>query len=417
MCNVEYKIKDINLADEGRRSIETAMENMPVMSVINDRLGYQKPFSGLNVALCSHITKETAVACIAIKNAGANVLMVSSNPRSTQDDVAAALVKHYGISVYGHSEQTSEEWVEYRERIFDFNPNLILDDGAEILPMVYYKYPSLAENLIGTTEQTTSGVKKVANMDKAGILKHPVIAVNSSKIKHLFDNRFGVGQTSATSILQITNVLIATENIVVIGYGPVGKGIASDFRGLGGHVTVCESDPLRALEAYMDGFNVASCEEAAAKGTLFITATGSCDVIPVDLILKMKSGAILSNCGSGQREFEYNQLKEMAVSCEEVRPYMEKLTFSNGKYIYALTEGRVTNLVGGEGNPAAVMDLSFAAITLAVEYLTKNKLENRMYVMPEEVDKAIGLIKLNEFGIKLTKHTQKQIEYDGDWHK
>lgn len=413
----QYNIKDINLADSGKKSIEKAIENMPVMEVISDRLEYQQSFANLKIALCSHITKETAVACIALKKAGADVIMVSSNPRSTQDDVAAALVKYYGISVFGHSQQTEEEWIEFREHIFSFMPDLLLDDGAEILPMIYEKCPELANNLMGSTEQTTSGVNKVINMDKGGILKHPVIAVNSSNIKHLFDNHFGVGQTGVTTILQLTNILVATECIVVVGYGPVGKGIANDMRGIGGHVVVCEIDPIRALEAYMDGFTVSNIESAAKVGTVFITATGSCDVIPIDVIQTMKLGAILSNCGSGQVEFDYEGIRRSAVSSEEVRPNMVKYTFQNGKYVYVLTEGRVTNLVGGEGNPAAVMDLSFAAITLAVEYLASNKLEAGMHVMPDSIDKAIALIKLNEFDIHLSKPTLKQMEYDKDWHK
>ena len=414
---LHYKIKDIALADQGKHNIETAMENMPVMKIIHDRFQYQSFFKNIKIAVCSHITKETAIACIAFKNAGAEVLLVSSNPNSTQDEVAAALVKYYDISVYGHSEQTKDEWIEYRKVIFEFWPDILLDDGAEILPMVYESCPELAGHLIGTTEQTTSGVKKVKNMEREGILKHPVIAVNSSKIKYMFDNRFGVGQTSTTTILNLSNVLVGAERVVVIGYGPAGKGIAVNMRGMGGHVIVCEVDPIRALEAYMDGFEVMSIEKAAERGSIFVTATGSCDVIPIDMIMKMRSGAILSNCGSGQVEFDYEGLKKIAAAHEEVHPYMEKFVLPSGRYVYVLTQGRVTNLVAGEGNPSAIMDLSFASISLAAEYLVKNKLENRVYVLPEEIDRAIGRIKLNEFEISLSKPTEKQKVYDRDWHK
>ena len=414
---LQYKIKDIHLAEQGKRSIEMAMENMPVMKIIHERFQYQQVLKNIKIAVCSHITKETAVACIALKNAGADVLLVSSNPHSTQDDVAAALVKYDQISVYGRSSQTRDEWIAYRKDVFSFRPDILLDDGAEILPMIYESCPELAEHLIGTTEQTTSGVKKVKNMELAGILKHPVIAVNSSKIKHLFDNRFGVGQTSTTTILNLSNVLVGAERVVVIGYGPAGKGIASNMRGMGGHVIVCETEPIRALEAYIDGFEVMSIEKAVEKGSIFITATGSCDVIPLDLIMKMQSGAILSNCGSGQVEFDYEGLKQISVSQEEVRPYMEKFILPNGRYVHVLTEGRVTNLVAGEGNPAAIMDLSFASISLAVEYLVKHELQNLVYVLPEEIDQAIGRIKLNEFEISLSKPSEKQKAYDKDWHK
>lgn len=415
--HIESRIKNPELADIGLERIGSALDNMPVLSVISDKFDYYKTFKGLRIALCNHITKETAAACIALKAGGAEVLLVSSNPRSTKDEVAAALVKHYGITVCGHSDQTAEEWNEYREQVFRFKPDILLDDGAKILPMLYEKYPDYADRLIGTTEQTTSGVKKCKNMEQAGILKHPVIAINSSCIKHLFDNYFGVGQTSLTTIARICNLLIATETVVVIGYGPVGKGIALRAKGLGAHVIVCEINPINALSAYLEGYSVMSIQEAAKIGTVFITATGSGDVIPIDAIMNMKSGAILSNCGSGQVEIDIASLKEKAVSSKEIRPHMVRYYLEDGKYVHVLTDGRVTNLVGDEGNPAVIMDLTFSAIVLGAEYLIKEKLEPSVYTMPQKVDEMIASIKLNEFDIKISKPTEKQKQYDMEWRE
>lgn len=414
---VESRIKDLGLADIGVERIKSAMEDMPVLSVIGGRFDFSKTLAGLKIAFCSHITKETAAACIALKSGGADVLLVSSNPCSTQDEVAAGLAKHYGITVCGHSQQTPDDSAEYREQIFRFKPDILLDEGAEILPILYQNYPDCAARLIGSTEQTTSGVNKCENMEKNDILKHPVIAVNSSRIKHLFDNYFGVGQTSITSIARICNLLIATETVVVIGYGPVGKGIAMRAKGFGAHVIVCEINPIHALNAYLEGYSVMDIQDAAKVGTVFITATGSSDVIPIDAIMNMKPGAILSNCGSGQTEIDMISLKEKAVSCEEIRPHMARYYLDNGKHVHVLTDGRVTNLVGGEGNPAVIMDLTFSAIVLGVEYLTTEKLENKVYTMPEKIDEMIAFIKMNEFEIKTTKPTEKQKKYDNDWRK
>lgn len=410
-------IKAPELADAGAEQILFAQNYMPVLSVISSKLEYLIPFEGLKIAICSHITKETAAACIVLKNGGAKVMLVSSNPISTQDDVAAALAMRYGITVCGHSQQTPEEWIQYLEMIFQFEPDILLDDGAEILPMMYEKFPNLAERLLGSTEQTTSGVKKCMNMERAGILKHPIIAVNSSRIKHLFDNYYGVGQSSLTTISNIGNLLFATETVVVIGYGNVGRGISQKAKGLGARVIVCEIDPLKALNAYLEGNMVMTIQEAAKVGTVFITATGSSDVIPIDVIMNMKSGVILSNCGSGQTEIDVASIKEKAVSSKEIRTHMVRYYFDNGKYVHVLTDGRVTNLVGGEGNPAVIMDLTFSAIVLGVEYLIKNKLERKVYTMPEEIDKMIASIKMNEYEIRVSKPTEKQKVYDSDWHK
>ncbi|MDD4291375.1 MAG: adenosylhomocysteinase [Clostridia bacterium] len=417
MRDNDFSIKDIGLASAGLKRIDAAMIDMPVLVTISDRMGYQQALAGKKIAVCSHITKETAVACICLKNSGADVLISSSNPRSTQDDIAAALVEGYGISVYGKSQQTDREWVEFKEKIVEFQPDLLLDDGAEVLPLIYEKYPELTKRLLGTTEQTSSGVVKVKNMEKAGMLKHPVIAINSSKIKYLFDNNIGVGQTSVTSILSIANVLAATEVVVVVGYGNVGRGIALRMQGMGAHVIVCERDEIRALDAYLNGFRVMSLAEAVKTGSIFVTATGSSNIIPLEIILQMKNGAVLSNCGSGQSEVDVKGIKECALSSEVINAHMTSYTLPNRKTVRVLTDGRVTNIVGGGGNPAAIMDLTFSAIVLGVEYLVNNKLEQKVYVMPEEIDKAIALIKLNELDIHLNKETAAQKLYDGDWHK
>jgi len=416
-ANAQSYIKNIELADSGETQIQFALESMPVLSVITGRFDILQPFKGKRIAVCTHITKESAIACLALKSGGGEIVLASSNPISTQDNVAAALVKYHGITVCGTSDLTEDKWKECLEKIFQFKPDIILDEGSEILSKLYERHPDYAERLIGTTEQTTSGVNKAHNMEKAGILKHPIIAVNSSQIKHMFDNYFGVGQTALTTVAQTSNLLVSAETVVVIGYGYVGKGIAAKAKGLGAHVIVCEIDPLKALNAYLEGYSVMNIQEASKIGTVFITATGSSDVIPIDAIMNMKAGAVLSNCGSGQKEIDVASLKERAVSTREIRQHLVRYYLPNGRYVHLLTDGRVTNIVAGGGNPSIIMDLSFSAIVLGVEYLLKEKLENRVYTMPVEIDEAIAQIKMNEFEINVSKPTEKQKKFDLDWHK
>ena len=410
-------IKAPELADAGERNLHFAIENMPVLTILLGMFGIGRPFEGKKIAICCHITKETAVAALVLRNGGGEVLMIASTPDSTQDDIAACLVKYHEISVCGSSEQTEEDVKANYEELIRFAPDIILDEGGAALSRIYEFYPEYAGHLEGVIIQTASGVIKSYNLEKEGLLKHPVIDVDPSRIKHVFDNYFGVGQTGINSIARISNILIGGETVAVIGYGNVGKSLALRAKGMGAHVIVCEIDPIKALNAYLEGYQVMSIQEAAEFGNIYITATGSVDVIPYEVITKMKHGAILANCGSGRHEIATDELKENAISCEEVRPVMMRYDLDNGKCVHLLADGGVVNLCGSEGNPPVVMDLTFTAMVLSVEYLVKNKLKPRVYTLPEEIDEKIALLKLNEFEISLSEPTETQIKYDKDWHK
>ena len=403
-------------AQKGAKDIDYASENMPVLSVIRSKFDYEKPFSGLKIAVCGHITKETAVTCLTLKSGGADLMVLPSEPATLQDHIVAGL-KQQGIMTCGYSGMTLREWTGYKEQVFQFRPDIIMDEGAELLSMMYEQFPDYAENMIGSTVLTSSGISRCRNMERSGMLKHPVITLNSSKIKSLFDNYAGVGQTSVYCVAQICHLLFATETVVVVGYGSVGRGIARKSKALGARVIVCETNPINALSAYLEGYEVMSIQDAARTGTVFFTATGSVNVIPIDVIRNMKPGAILSNCGSGQKEIDIASVKEEAVSSEEIRPHLVRYSFNNGKYVHVLTDGLVTNLIGGNGNPPVIMDLTFSAAVLAVEYLVHEKLESRVHVLPESIDMMIASIKLNEYELKLSKPTEKQKAYDKDWRK
>ena len=414
-----YCILDIGLADQGAERLNASMEEMAVLSTIDGRFSIQMPFEGLKITMCAHITKETACACVALKSGGADVMLIASNPRSTQDDIAAALVRDYGIRVFGYSQQTLEEWDSYKRKAIDFQPDLLLDEASELLSFLYEQSPMTAYHLIGSTEQTTGGVFKLKVMDENHILCHPAIAVNSSKIKHLFDNFYGVGQSSVTSMIEATGSLLAGKTVVVIGYGNVGAGIALRQKGMGANVIVCEIDPVKALDAYLAGYRVMPLKEAAECGEVFMTATGSKDVIPLPVIKKLKSGAFLINCGSGQCEIDVTGLKESAREMVPVNAHVDRYTMENGHFINLVADGRVGNIVVSGGNPPAIMDLTFSQIVLAAEYLVANrgKLNHRMYVMPESVDQKIAKIKLNELTVRIDTPTEIQKKYDSSWHK
>jgi len=415
--NVNSKVKDLSLSEIGEEKILMTAERMPIVAVILEKYNLLRPFDNHRIAINCHITKETAVMCIALKNGGADVLLVASSPTSTQDDIAAALVKYHRITVIGHSLMTPTDVSEGIAAIFAFKPDIIMDEGAEALAYLYEHKPDFMSHIIGATVQTSSGISKCHLLEQDHLLKHPVITVNSSQIKSLFDNYFGVGQTSISSITQITNKLIAGETVVVIGYGSVGKGIALRAKGLGAHVIVCEVDPLLALNAYMEGYYVMSIMEAAKIGTIFITATGSVDVLPFEAIRMMKPGAILSNCGSGQNEIDVDSLKKNAISSKMIQPHMVRYDLFNHKYVYLLTDGRVTNIIAAGGNAPELMDLTFSAVLMSVEYLMDEKLEEKVYTLPNSVNRKIARLRLNELDIHLSEKTSRQQEYDNDWHK
>ena len=414
-----YCILDLHLADQGLARLNASMEEMAVLSTIDGRLSIQLPFEGLRITVCAHITKETGCACVALRSGGADVMLIASNPRSTQDDIAASLVRDYGVRVFGYSQQTEEEWDSYKRRAIDFQPDLLLDEASELLSFLYEVSPETPAHFIGSTEQTTGGVFKLKLMDEAGILKHPAIAINSSKIKHLFDNFYGVGQSSVTAMIQATGGLLAGKTVVVIGYGNVGAGIALRQKGMGANVIICEIDPIKALDAYLHGYRVMPLKEAAAYGEIFMTATGSKDVIPLSVIKQLKSGAYLVNCGSGQVEIDVAGLQGFAVDMERLNPFVDKYTLENGHFVNLVADGRVGNIVVSGGNPAEIMDLTFSQIIMAAEYLVqrRGRMKNRMYVMPETVDQKIAKIKLNELMVDIDIPTAIQKKYDNTWHK
>ncbi len=376
----------------------------------------EKPLKGINISAVLHVTKETAALVKTLKIGGANVALAGSNPLSTQDDVAAALVEE-GISVFAWRGENETEYYSNIESIVKIHePNIVMDDGADLHAYIHEKVSSKLD-IYGGTEETTTGVIRLKAMEKDGVLKYPLIAVNNAYTKYLFDNRYGTGQSAIDGILRATNILIAGKITVVAGYGWVGRGIANRLRGMGARVIVTEVDPIRALEAVMDGFDVMPIAEASKVGDIFVTATGNTKAIRVEHILNMKDGAILSNAGHFNVEVDVKGLKETAVKVRNIRPYVDEYTLPNGKKVYLLADGRLVNLAAAEGHPSEVMDMSFANQALAVEYLVKNrgKLEKKVYNMPMELDYEVARIKLKSMGIQIDELTEEQKEYLEQW--
>lgn len=401
------------------KSIDFARENMPVVELIGMKWEFSRIFKGKRIVLCNHITKETAAAAIQLQRAGAEVILTASNPMSIQEDVAEALREKYGVTVLAYRGESNEEWINYRRQALDYHPDLILDDSAEILPLLYDEKPDCADNLIGSVEQTTAGAKKIAIMDRMGMLKAPVINAAGSCIKYWFENKYGVGQSALNTISILTKDLVAGMTVVIVGYGPVGQGCASRFAGAGAHVIISEVDPVKALQAFYDGYRVMDIESASKYGDLFLSVTGTVNAIPIECIEKMKSGARLVNLGSGQGEIDVSNIKERAVRLEELTTNETRYYFENGKSVILVMDGRSANHVVTEGDPPSIMDLTFAVILLSLEYLIENqgKLEHHILNAPYEEDCKIAYLKLNELGVNITKKTQTQIEYDRDWHK
>jgi adenosylhomocysteinase len=411
-----YRVRDVSLAPQGLNLVEWAERHMPVLLRIRSEFEKSRPLAGVRVGAVLHVTKETAVLVRTLIAGGAEVWLAASNPLSTQDEIAAALATE-GVKVFAWRGETSEEYFWCIEQIARSNPDVVIDDGGDLHVFLHEKTSEVAEKVIGGTEETTTGVVRLKALEGSGLLKYPVIAVNDSRTKYLFDNRYGTGQSTFDGIMRATNILVAGKVVVVAGYGWVGRGIAMRARGLGARVIVTEVDPVRALEAVMDGFDVMPMSKAARVGDLFITATGNIDVIRAEHALAMKDGAILANAGHFNVEISVGEIESIAVSKRAIRNNVTEYLLPNGKRIYLLAEGRLVNLVAAEGHPSEVMDLSFSNQALAVKYLVENhsKIEVKVHRLPDEIDNAIARMKLESMGIEIDTLTERQIEYLRSW--
>lgn len=415
--DIKCDVKDINLADQGKNQIEWAFKDMPVLKQIQERFIKEQPFKGLKLSACVHVTKETAALCVVMKSGGADAVLVASNPLSTQDDVAAALVKHYGIPTFAVAGESVEQYKSHIREALEHNPDIIIDDGCDMVSMIHSDYPELASKVIGSTEETTTGIIRLQALEAQGALKFPAVGVNTSLTKHLYDNRYGTGQSSFDGILRAANILIAGKTVVISGYGWCGRGCALRAKALGANVIVCEVDPLKALEAAMEGYRVMPIADAAKEGDIFLTVTGDKHVVDVKHLLSMKDGAFVANAGHFDWEVNVGDLKAYATEIRQIRPNLEEYKLNNEKSIYVLAEGRLVNLVAAEGHPASVMDMSFANQALGIEFLVKNKgkLEKKLYTLPHEVDVKIAELKLKSMGISIDTLTAEQEEYLHSW--
>ncbi|MFU2157399.1 adenosylhomocysteinase [Caldisericum sp. AR60] len=395
---------------EGERKLEWAFTHMKILQKIKDDFEKRKPFKGINIALSIHLEAKTANLAKVLKIGGANIYVSGSNPLTTQDDVAEAL-RNFGIPVFARRGETESEHLENIMKTLDVKPHIVIDDGGDLVHLLHYKRKDLLKNVIGACEETTTGVIRNKALENARLLKFPVIAVNNGKCKHLFDNRYGTGQSTWDAIMRTTNLNIAGKNVVVAGYGWVGKGVAMRARGLGAKVIVTEVNPIKAIEAHMDGFEVMEMKNAAKIGDIFVTTTGNINVIDSRHFELLKDGAILTNAGHFNVEIAMDELEKEKVSKREVRQNIEEYTLKNGRHVYVLGEGRLVNLACADGHPIEIMDLSFALQALSAEYLLTHKLENKVYDVPEEIDTKVANIFLDANGIKIDKLTKKQIDY------
>lgn len=416
--SMEYDIKDINLAPQGKQRIEWADREMPVLRLIRERFEAEKPLVGVKLIACAHITTETANLARTLQAGGAESLLIASNPLSTQDDVAASLVADWGIPVMAHKGESTETYVRHVKAALDTNPNLIIDDGSDVVATMIKERPELIPTLLGTTEETTTGIVRLKAMVAAGVLTFPSIAVNDAQTKHFFDNRYGTGQSTLDGIIRATNILLAGKTLVVVGYGWCGKGVAMRARGMGSNVVVCEIDPIKAIEAVMDGMRVLPMKEAAKIGDFFVTVTGNRHVIDKEHFEVMKDGAIVCNSGHFDLELNLDALREMTGGPVKRRPFVEEYIKSNdGKSVIVLGEGRLINLAAAEGHPASVMDMSFANQALSAEFLVKNhgKLAAGVHILPKEVDQEIASLKLHAMGVQMDILTPEMLEYMTSW--
>lgn len=414
-----YHVKDLSLAEGGRRRIEWAEREMPVLRMIRERFEKERPLAGVRVSACLHVTTETANLARTLVAGGADLVLTASNPLSTQDDVASALVSHYEIPVFAVKGEDNVTYYKHLRAALDHKPNMTMDDGADLVSVLHKERRELLSGVIGGTEETTTGVIRLRAMAADKALTFPVIAVNDAMTKHLFDNRYGTGQSTIDGIIRATNVLLAGRTFVVAGYGWCGRGLAMRARGMGANVIVTEIDPLPALEAVMDGFRVMPMPEAAKIGDIFVTVTGDLNVLDRDDFENMKDGAIVANSGHFNVEINIPALEEMAAEKRLVRPFVEAYDLKDGRTIYLLGEGRLINLASAEGHPASVMDMSFANQALSAEYMLRNaaELEKRVYSVPEPIDKEIARLKLEAMGVNLDVLTPEQVHYLNSWEE
>lgn len=437
---MEFDVRDIKTAHTGRDKVEWAERRMPVLRKVRERFAKEKPLKGVRISCCLHITTETANLARTLKEGGAEVLLCASNPLSTQDDVAASIAKDLGVSVFAIKGENEDQYYEHIMKALAFMPNLTMDDGADLvgaLHMIAFeryealhravkdwvvklkaaKKKELIDGVLGSTEETTTGVIRLKSMEQEGVLKFPVVAVNDAYTKHMFDNRYGTGQSTVDGIIRATNVLMAGSRFVVAGYGWCGKGVAMRAKGLGAHVIVAEVDPLRALEALMDGFEVMEMAQAAKTGDIFVTVTGDIHVLREEHFERMKDGAIMCNSGHFNVEIDIPALEAMKTEKRRLRPFLDEYTLKDGKKIYLLGEGRLVNLAAAEGHPSEVMDMSFANQALCAEYVWKKgkRLEKKVYGVPSEIDKQVAFLKLQTRGVKIDRLTREQSKYLSSW--
>ena len=412
-----HDVADLSLADAGQARIDWADRHMPVLASIRKRFAAERPLEGIQLGLCLHVTTETANLVRTLIAGGADVALCASNPLSTQDDVAAALVKHHGAEVFAINGEGNEAYYSHINAVCDKHPKITMDDGADVIGVLHGERTDQLSEVIGGTEETTTGVIRLRALEAEGKLAFPIVAVNEANTKHMFDNRYGTGQSTIDGIIRATNILIAGKRVVVFGYGWCGKGVAMRAKGLGAHVIVCEVDPLKALEAVMDGFEVMPGLEAAREGDIFITVTGDMHAIDGRHFGVMKNGAIVANSGHFNVEIDIPALVEMSIGKQKARPFVDQYDLGDGRHIFLLGEGRLINLAAAEGHPAAVMDMSFANQALAAEHIYRNHgdLEHKVYGVPDEIDSEIAKLKLESMGIAIDTLTAEQAKYLSSW--
>jgi adenosylhomocysteinase len=410
-------VRDLALAEKGKRRIEWANQHMPVLQLIRKRFIKEQPLKGVRMSACLHVTSETANLAITLRDGGADVVVCASNPLSTQDEVAASLVKDYNIPTYAIKGEDNATYYAHISAALDHQPQITMDDGADLVTQLLTKRTDLVKNVIGGTEETTTGVIRLRAMAKDGTLKFPIIAVNDAMTKHFFDNRYGTGQSTLDGIIRATNLLLAGLRVVVAGYGWCGRGVAMRAKGHGADVIVTEVNPTKAIEAVMDGFRVMPMNEAAKIGDVFVTVTGNKSVIAYEHFEKMKDGAVVSNSGHFNVEIDIPGLEKLSSGKREVRPFVDEYSMKDGRKLYLLGEGRLINLAAAEGHPAAVMDMSFANQALSAEFMVKNskELKNQVYAVPEHLDQQIAKLKLESMGFQIDKLTPEQEHYLASW--
>ncbi len=414
---IDHDVKDLGQAAAGRLKIEWAEQSMPVLRQVRERFAKELPLKGIRLGACLHVTTETAVLMLTLKAGGAQLALCASNPLSTQDDTAAALVKEYDIPVFAQKGEDNARSYRHLEAVLGTRPHVTMDDGADLISQLHSARKDLVKDIIGGTEETTTGVIRLRAMEREGVLACPVSAVNDADTKHLFDNRYGTGQSTLDGVLRATNVLLAGSTVVVAGYGMCGRGVAARAKGMGAHVIVTEVEPLRALEAVMDGFQVMPMPDAVRAGDVFVTVTGNTSVIRQEHFERMKDGAILANSGHFNVEIDLEALAGMATARRVVRPFVEEFRLADGRRVFVLGEGRLINLAAAEGHPAAVMDMSFANQALGAEYMVKHgrTLEKKVYRVPLEIDREIARLKLASMGVRIDDLTPAQREYLASW--